>query len=61
MTRWEYETMFKSLSIKNFRAFRDLSIDGLDRVNVIAGANDTGKTAVLEALYFLLSETNGKH
>ncbi len=50
--------MFKSLSIKNFRTFRDFSIQGLGRINLIAGQNNVGKTALLEALYLLLGETN---
>jgi hypothetical protein len=45
--------MLKSLSIKNFRLFRDLRIEPLNRVNLIAGENNSGKTAVLEALFLL--------
>ncbi len=43
--------MYKSFSIKNFRLFKDLRLDGLKRVNLIAGVNNVGKTALLEALY----------
>jgi predicted ATPase len=50
--------MFTSLSIKNFRGFRDLKVDTLDRVNLVAGSNDVGKTALLEAIYLLVGETN---
>lgn len=45
--------MLKSLIIKNFRLFRELQIDTLNRVNLIAGKNDSGKTALLEALCLL--------
>lgn len=45
--------MLKSLSIQNFRQFRDLKIERLNRINLIAGKNNSGKTAVLEALYLL--------
>jgi hypothetical protein len=48
--------MFSSISIRNFRCFKDLSINSLDRVNIIAGSNDVGKTALLEAIYLLLGE-----
>jgi hypothetical protein len=51
--------MFTSLSINNFRCFRAFTMDNLQRVNLIAGTNDVGKTAVLEALYLLVGETNG--
>jgi AAA15 family ATPase/GTPase len=48
--------MLKSLQIKNFRGFRDLKVEPLKRVNLITGQNNTGKTAILEALVFLLSD-----
>ncbi|MBN2306262.1 MAG: ATP/GTP-binding protein [Anaerolineae bacterium] len=50
--------MFQSFHIKNFRCFRDLKLDGLARVNLIAGANNVGKTALLEALFLHLGPTN---
>jgi hypothetical protein len=50
--------MFQSLTIKHFRGFKDFTIESLDRVNLIAGSNDVGKTALLEALYLLIGETN---
>jgi len=50
--------MFTSFSIKNFRGFRDFTIESLDRVNLITGANDVGKSALLEATYLLIGETN---
>ncbi|MGH9802007.1 MAG: AAA family ATPase, partial [Blastocatellia bacterium] len=43
--------MLSSLTIKNFRGFRELKIEPLARVNLIAGKNNVGKTGVLEALY----------
>lgn len=48
--------MLKSIHIKNFRLFRDLKIEPLNRVNLIAGENNSGKTALLEALYLLLGD-----
>ncbi|MBI4772181.1 MAG: AAA family ATPase [Chloroflexi bacterium] len=50
--------MFTSISIRNFRGFRDFTIDRLDRVNLIAGPNDVGKTSLLEAVFLLVGETN---
>ena len=50
--------MFDSISIKNFRCFEDFSIDSLGRVNLVAGANNVGKTALLEAIFLLLGATN---
>ena len=48
--------MYSSLSIKNFQAFQSLKIDGLKRVNLLTGRNNSGKTSVLEALYLLEGE-----
>lgn len=42
--------MLSSLSIKNYRNLKDLQIDSLGRVNLIAGKNNTGKTSLLEAV-----------
>jgi ABC-type phosphonate transport system ATPase subunit len=43
--------MYRSFHIKNFRGFRDFTLDSLERVNLIAGQNNVGKTALLEALF----------
>ncbi len=43
--------MYKAIRIKNFRGFAYLEIKPLARVNLIAGPNNIGKTAVLEALW----------
>ena len=42
--------MFTDLRIKNFRLFDDLKIDELRRINLLVGKNNSGKTAVLEAV-----------
>lgn len=42
--------MFTDLRIKNFRLFDDLKIDELRRINLFVGKNNSGKTAVLEAV-----------
>lgn len=45
--------MFKSITIKNFRCFKNLTLEQLERVNLIGGMNNIGKTAFLEAIYLL--------
>jgi len=45
--------MYNSLRIRNFRGFHDLVLDDLARINLFAGKNNTGKTALLEALLLL--------
>lgn len=43
--------MYTSFSIKNFRCIKDMTVEPLARVNLIAGMNNMGKTAFLEALW----------
>lgn len=43
--------MYSSFDIKNFRGFDELTLEGLGRINLIAGKNNVGKTALLEALW----------
>ncbi len=50
--------MLTSFTLKNFRCFRDVHIAPLDRVNLIAGKNNTGKTAFLEAIFLHLGPNN---
>ena len=50
--------MLTSLSIENFRLFKKLEVKSLNRVNLIAGENNVGKTALLEALYLLFADSN---
>lgn len=42
--------MFRKFTARNFRCFQDFKIEPLARVNLIAGKNNVGKTALLEAL-----------
>jgi hypothetical protein len=43
--------MFTSFRVKNYRCFKDLAVEPLERVNLIAGKNNVGKSALLEALW----------
>lgn len=43
--------MYNSFVIKNFRCFSEISLNDLDQVNLITGMNNTGKTALLEAIF----------
>lgn len=43
---------FKSLQIKNFRSFEDISLN-LSNKNIFFGLNDVGKTNLLTALRFV--------
>ncbi|MFQ6039949.1 MAG: ATP/GTP-binding protein [Candidatus Poribacteria bacterium] len=50
--------MYKSFKIRNFRCFQELVMEPLGRVNLIAGPNNVGKTALLEALFLHCGPTN---
>lgn len=50
--------MYKSFEIRNFRCFKQLNISKLQRINLIAGLNNSGKTALLEALVLHIGATN---
>ncbi|MFZ2149011.1 MAG: AAA family ATPase [Sedimentisphaerales bacterium] len=52
--------MFKSIKIKNLRAITDLEINNLGQVNLFVGRNSSGKTTLLEAIFFLIGATNPK-
>src|SRR6516162_3834086 len=45
--------MITSLEFNNFRGFKDFKISPAKSINLIAGANNTGKTGILEGLLLL--------
>lgn len=50
--------MFRSFSARNFRCFRDTTIEGLGAVNLFVGKNNVGKTALLEAVFLHIGSHN---
>ncbi|WP_152396593.1 AAA family ATPase [Paenibacillus guangzhouensis] len=44
---------FCSVNIENYKLFRNFRVENLNKINIIAGINNTGKSSFLEALYFL--------
>jgi len=48
-------TAITSVEIENFRCFQKLCVEGLARINLIVGANNAGKTALLEAIEAVVS------
>lgn len=47
-----------NLHINAFRGIKGLTIGNLSTVNVLVGANNSGKTSVLESILFLSSPTD---
>ncbi|MDY7010293.1 MAG: AAA family ATPase [Planctomycetota bacterium] len=43
--------MIQDVEIRNFKCFKSLYLPELSRVNIVGGANNVGKTALLEALF----------
>ncbi|MDJ0902174.1 MAG: ATP-binding protein [Xenococcus sp. MO_188.B8] len=52
--------MLRDLTVQNYRCFEKFSIDGLERVNLFVGNNNSGKTSLLEAIYLLVNPNRRK-
>jgi len=50
--------VYRQLQIQRFRSFEDFHVDGLRRINLLVGMNNTGKTSLLEAVFLLGGATN---
>jgi len=48
------DELIKSLEIKGFRGFSELSVPDLGKVNLITGKNNAGKSSLLEAIRILV-------
>src|SRR5260370_11850935 len=44
--------MMETLTIDNFRCFKHVTLKDLKRINIIVGRNASGKTALLESIFF---------
>ncbi|GHT34307.1 ATP/GTP phosphatase [Bacteroidia bacterium] len=53
-------TLLEQLKISNFRGFDNLEIDGLSKINLFVGKNNSGKTSILEAIFLLIGMNNGQ-
>ena len=45
--------LLRQLQVKNFRNLKDISITPIESVNLIVGDNASGKTSLLESIYYL--------
>jgi len=50
--------MFTSLKVNNFRCFQSFELQELGTINLLVGANNSGKTSLLEAIQLLCSGGN---
>lgn len=53
--------LIRSLHIQNFMAYADATLELAEGVTVIVGANNTGKSALVEALYHLCHNPTPSH
>jgi len=54
-TNFEYGVRehFKSIYIEKYKFFKKFKLDKFNKINIIAGFNNAGKTSLLEAIYLL--------
>ena len=50
--------MINNLTIENYRAFQKFELNGLSRVNLFVGTNNSGKTSAIETLYLLATNSD---
>lgn len=50
--------MIQKITIENFKVFDFIEIEGFSQINVFVGANDSGKTSLLEAIFLSLAPSN---
>jgi AAA15 family ATPase/GTPase len=49
---------FDSITINQYKIFKNFTIDRLNRINIFAGFNNSGKSSLLEAVYFLTKQND---
>src|SRR5690242_15614158 len=49
--------MIRSLTVQNYRVFKEFSLEQAARINLFVGTNNSGKSSLLEAIYLLTSES----
>ncbi len=52
------QSQFSDLHVQRYRGLDGLALDGLKRINLIAGVNNAGKTSLLEAIYLLTRQND---
>ena len=52
--------MFERIDVRNYRGFNDVTVGNLGRINLVAGRNNAGKTALLEAIRLLSGAANAR-
>jgi putative ATP-dependent endonuclease of the OLD family len=50
----------KKLKLKNFKRFQTFSVDFDDKLNILVGDNESGKSSIIEAINLVLSGSRSK-
>ncbi|MDR1162906.1 MAG: AAA family ATPase [Candidatus Accumulibacter sp.] len=50
--------MITKLELKNFRGFRDFTLEGIRPITLVAGANNVGKSTLLESLFLFMDRNS---
>ncbi|GAB4443552.1 MAG: AAA family ATPase [Anaerolineae bacterium] len=50
--------MLRDITIENYRLFEKFQMEGLTQINLLVGANNSGKSSLLEAIYLLVAHEN---
>ena len=49
---------FESIKVNNYKIFRNFIIEKLNKINIFAGLNNSGKSSLLEAVYYLTKQND---
>lgn len=52
---------FEEINIKKYKIFNDFDIKNLNKINIFAGFNNSGKTSLLEAIFLLTKHNDISH
>jgi ABC-type uncharacterized transport system ATPase component len=52
--------MLGSVEIKNFRGVKECKLENLSLINVLVGRNNSGKSTILDAIYWLCRDFSGE-
>jgi len=52
------ETHFTSLFVNNYKGLKDIALNKISRINLLAGLNNSGKTTLLESVYLLCRQND---
>ncbi|ETW94476.1 MAG: hypothetical protein ETSY2_49750 [Candidatus Entotheonella gemina] len=47
--------MLRDITIENYRLYKHFHMEGMNRINLLIGANNSGKSSLLEAIYILVN------